>query len=258
MNTLFFLKKFFGLLLLPLPIIIGLLIIGLILLWATRRRITAQLILAVATILLLLTSYSIFPDAALRRLENLYPPLDEGALPGCGMQTVVVLGGGHYTCPGLSPLTRLSPDSLIRLMEGIRIYRQLPGARLLLSGGRISAPEGDAEAMAQAAVTLGVDPAEIVLENVSLDTKDEARIIKTMLGSQPFILVTSAYHMPRSMALFTAQGMRPLPAPVGHLARCEKAFALKMFFPCAEAIDKAETALHEILGLLSAGIMGQL
>lgn len=258
MDTLFLSKKFVGLLFLPLPIIIGLLIVGLILLWATRRRMTAYVMLAAATFLLVVTSYTVFPDAALHRLENLYPPLDDAALSGCGIQTIVVLGGGHFSCPGLSPLTQLSSDSLMRLMEGIRIYRQLPGARLLLSGGRISSSEGDAEMMAQAAVALGVDPSSIMLENASLDTKDEARIIKNMLGSQPFILVTSAYHMPRSMALFTAQGMRPLPAPVGHLARCEKVLALKMLFPRAEGIDKSEIVLHEILGLISAAIMGQL
>jgi uncharacterized SAM-binding protein YcdF (DUF218 family) len=132
------------------------------------------------------------------------------------------------------------------------------GTRLLLSGGKIFAPDSDAELMARLAVELGVDPADVVLENDSRNTKDEAKLIKDMVGQDRFILVTLAYHMPRSMAFFNAQGMQPISERVGHLALAGMHFKLKEFFPSSDRIYASELVPHEILGMLSASIMGQL
>ncbi|MEE9555831.1 MAG: ElyC/SanA/YdcF family protein, partial [Candidatus Adiutricales bacterium] len=90
-------------------------------------------------------------------------------------------------------------------------------------------------------------------------TKDQARIIKKIVGSERVILVTSASHMPRSMALFEKQGMRPIPAPTNFLAvkRSEKR-KLKDFLPTAGAAFKTERAFHEYLGLAWAKIRGQI
>jgi uncharacterized SAM-binding protein YcdF (DUF218 family) len=169
------------------------------------------------------------------------------AAESSNVQWIVVLGG--------------DPDeTVIRLVEGIHIYRNLSGAKLLVSGGNVfsSASESTCAKMARIAVNLGVKPSDIVQENASRDTKDEARIIKSMIGEKHFILVTSAYHMPRSMVLFMAQGMRPIPSPTGYLIQPESHLSPEWFFPRANRIYTAELVVHEVLGIISAGIMGQL
>jgi uncharacterized SAM-binding protein YcdF (DUF218 family) len=113
--------------------------------------------------------------------------------------------------------------------------------------------------MARIATGLGVNPDDIVQENTSRDTKDEARIVRSMIHETPFVLVTSAYHMPRSMALFKAQGMHPIPAPTGHhILSDERHLSPYWFFPSTYNIMEAEIVLHEVLGIISAGIMAQL
>ena len=60
---------------------------------------------------------------------------------------------------------------------------------------------------------LGVDKADMVLEVESRDTKDHPLYVQHLVKKDPFILVTSAFHMPRAMKLFAKQGLAPIPAP---------------------------------------------
>jgi len=242
----------------PMSIITILMLAGLILLWWSRKQRTAKVMVSVAMLLLILVSYGVLSQTALRSLENLYTPLDMEALRHSNVRTIVVLGGGHLPCVTASPVSRLTPDTLVRLSEGICIKKQLPDARLILSGGNYNGPDSDAALMRKAAIAFGVDPASIVEEDTSLDTKDEAHLIKEMLDDERFILVTSAYHMPRAMALFTGQGMQPIAAPVGYMAQCPSNVTLYTFFPSADHLREAEIVMHEVLGIISAAIMGQL
>jgi len=231
----------------PMSILLVLFFFGIITLWSTKRQRAAKIILTLTCLLLVFLSYGFVSYWPLEKLESLYPPLDVKMTGLNKINWVVVLAGDDQ-------------ETAVRLAEGIRIYRSLPGARLLVSGGKVNptAPAPASEEMARMAVELGVNPADIVQESISRDTKDEAKIIKSMLGEKQFILVTSAYHMPRSMALFMAQGMRPNPAPTGFLIKEANHLSPVRFFPSAESIHDAELVVHEILGILSARIMGQL
>ena len=73
--------------------------------------------------------------------------------------------------------------------------------------------------MAAVAREMGIPERDIILETKSRDTKDEAMFIKPIVGNEPFVLVTTASHIPRSMALFKKLGMDPIPSPVGHRVR---------------------------------------
>jgi len=243
----FLLKKIIGFVLMPMSILLVLFFFGIITLWSTKRQRAAKIILTLTCLLLVFLSYGFVSYWPLEKLESLYPPLDVKMTGLNKINWVVVLAGDDQ-------------ETAVRLAEGIRIYRSLPGARLLVSGGKVNptAPAPASEEMARMAVELGVNPADIVQESISRDTKDEAKIIKSMLGEKQFILVTSAYHMPRSMALFMAQGMRPNPAPTGFLIKEANHLSPVRFFPSAESIHDAELVVHEILGILSARIMGQL
>ncbi|OGT68268.1 MAG: hypothetical protein A3J38_02800 [Gammaproteobacteria bacterium RIFCSPHIGHO2_12_FULL_45_9] len=145
---------------------------------------------------------------------------------------------------------RVSSASEARLLEGIRLYHLIPHARLILSGGRVFGQAADATTMNNVAVMLGIKPRDIEMEPGSQNTEEEARFLKTRLQNTPFILVTSAYHMKRSLYLFQSQGLHPIPAPTQFCTESFKRWT--RIFPAASNLSTAGTALHEYLGLLHA------
>ena len=169
----------------------------------------------------------------------------------------MVLGGGSKDNPSLTPEDRLSEASLKRLLEGIRLCRHLPEARLILSGGDYSGEKPVAQIMREAALPFGLPSSRMILEESSWDTHDEARFLKNLLGSDPFYLVTSANHMPRSMALFKKAGTHPMAAPTDFQALGET-FKPTVLFPQAAALVKTEQAFYEYLGLAWGWIRGLL
>jgi uncharacterized SAM-binding protein YcdF (DUF218 family) len=107
---------------------------------------------------------------------------------------------------------------------------------------------------------LGVDRQNLILETLSKDTEDEARFIHKIVGKDPFVLVTSASHMPRSMALFKKLGMQPIAAPTDYGLRegQEEALNPGMFFPNVGELVNTETAVYEYLGLAWAKLRGKI
>ena len=152
----------------------------------------------------------------------------------------------------------LSSSSLIRLVVGIRLHRELPDTKLILSGWGAFGPMPEAVAMSQVAQALGVMPQEIIIEEDSPDTEAQARIIKSIVRQDRFILLTSAIHLPRALALFRKQGMEPVPCPVGHLVRESQApsWSFEAFFPSLHALSMSNAALHEYLGMGWARLKG--
>jgi uncharacterized SAM-binding protein YcdF (DUF218 family) len=114
--------------------------------------------------------------------------------------------------------------------------------------------------MADVALAFGVDQQNLILESVSKDTEEEARLIQKMVGNNLFVLVTSASHMPRSMALFKKLGMQPIPAPTdyGVKERQGQEVIPYAFFPGVDELQKAETAVYEYLGLAWAKLRGRI
>lgn len=249
----FLFKKLFAPLLFPMPLTLALLFLGLLLLWWRRRERLARILLTVGVLLLYLLSCRGVADRIILPLERAYPPRP----PVTDVAHVVVLGGGHVCNADLPTSSQINAATLVRLVEGIRRQRQIPGAQLVLSGGRGMGPLSNAEIMATVARDLGVDPTTMILETESRDTKDEARLLRPILGTAPFLLVTSASHLPRAMRLFEAQGMQPLPVPTRHLARGRLGFSWGKFWPEATQLRKSERAIYEYLGLAWARLRGQ-
>ena len=88
--------------------------------------------------------------------------------------------------------------------------------------------------MAEVAKALGVKQEDLILESESNDTINEARLIKSIVGNDTFILVTSASHMPRSMGMFKKLGMQPIPAPTGYSIVRSQSISPGDFFPSSE------------------------
>jgi len=251
-DTLFLLKKIVSHLFQPLSIVLVLLVSGLMLLWVTRKKNLGKIFLTLGTILLLLASYGFLADRLAASLENRYLPLlkVEDIQKAKDIKWIVVLGGGNLPDPRLPLSSQLNPDALTRLLEGVRLHRQLPGSRLILSGGSVfqDAPEG--ETLAKMALLMGVSDNDVVRENKSLNTADQAKLISSIVGRNRFILVTSAIHMPRSMALFRKFGMNPIPAPTNYMVVKQSRFHPRAFFPGSDSLRKTEAAIHEYLGLI--------
>jgi uncharacterized SAM-binding protein YcdF (DUF218 family) len=254
---LFLLKKIIGPLFFPLPLCLAILLIGLFLLWLTRKQKAGKIVVSIGAILLAIFSFGLISDALLRPLENKYPSqLEIDSISD--VKWVVVLGGGHRSDPKVPVTSQISGASLARLVEGIRLQRKLPQSKLILSGGGAFDPVPNANIMADVALAIGVDKEILILEQSSKDTKDQAVLIKAIVGKDRFALVTSASHMPRSIALFRKQGMNPIPVPTDHRVKESQGFSPRIFFPNASDIGKAERAFYEYLGIIWAKLRGQI
>ena len=112
--------------------------------------------------------------------------------------------------------------------------------------------------MAGVAEIMGIGYNKLVLEELSKDTKDQARLIYEIVGDERFILVTSASHMPRSMALFQKSGMKPIAAPTDYWVKERQGISPGVFFPNASSLRKMERVVYEYLGLGWARFLGQI
>ncbi len=208
-----------------------------------HRRVAVALLGAVAAIIYLAAEPPV-AEVLLRSLEQQYPPLPEGqTLPAVAY--VVVLGSDYQPRNGASITGALDDDGLARIVEGILLLRRLPGAHLLVSGGAPVPHVPSAIGYERLARELGVDGTALTLLSEPLDTAAEARTVASTIGNAPFLLVTSAYHMPRAMRLMLRAGARPVPVPVGQRAGKWSGNMI----PAAAALGSTERALHEYLGL---------
>jgi uncharacterized SAM-binding protein YcdF (DUF218 family) len=257
----FMFKKILALPLKPVSLCLEILILGLFFLWVTRRQRLGKFLVTLGTGLLFLLSSSFFSPKLLAPLEYRYPALlhpETISWEGDGTSTrwIVVLGGGHVSDPALPVNSQISAAELTRMVEGVRLYKAIPQSKLLLSGGVVFDPVPEAKLMAQIAISLGVKPQDIVLEPNARDTEGEAAAIAGMINGKKLILVTSAAHMPRSMALFAKHGMEPIPAPTDYLFKKGQGLGPNPFFPNAGHVSQVETAVHEYLGLAWAWLRG--
>jgi uncharacterized SAM-binding protein YcdF (DUF218 family) len=258
----FLVKKIVALFFYPVGLCLGILTLGLFCLWATRRQRLGKVLVTLGTVLLLLFSISLISSRLLVPLEQRYPALlhpetvSWGPKDSTSPKWIVVLGGGHQSDPLLPANSQISPPALGRVVEGVRLHKAVPGSKLLLSGGAVFDPVPEAEIMAQIAALLGVKSQDIVLENDSRDTAEEAEIIAKMIGREKFFLVTSAAHMPRSMALFRRRGLQPIPAPADFQVKNTRSFDPGRFSPSVWSLVQTQIAVHEYLGLVWAWLLG--
>jgi uncharacterized SAM-binding protein YcdF (DUF218 family) len=256
----FLLKKIVAEFLNPVTLCLEILILGLFCLWITQKQRLGKLAVTVGTVLLCLFSLSAISGLILSPLEGRYPALfdpETRAWHNDGGPTwIVVLGGGIVSDPRLPVTSQASDATLNRVVEGVRLYKDLPRSKLLLSGGRVFDQVPEADVMARIAIILGVSPRDITLERDSRDTEQQAVRIGKLLGGEKFILVTSAAHLPRSVALFKKQGLKPIPAPADYQVKAAQGPDPIRWFPAPAPLRQTATAGHEYLGLAWAWLRG--
>ena len=131
-------------------------------------------------------------------------------------------------------------------------------AKLLLSADSSVGPNRSAADLTRLATTLGVDRRSVATMEGAKDTEEELDLVQRIVGEDRFILVTSASHMPRAVALFRARGLDPIPVPTGHAAGRKRWTTPDDFLPDIDGLAASSTAFYEYLGLAWAKVRGRI
>ncbi len=252
-HYLFLLKKFLGNLLMPMPITLLLLLWALLLLLRRKTRWLGIIVVLLATALLFVGSYAPLSNQCISKLEAKTPSYQQNSVP---IDYVAVLGSWHQSVNNQPITSELSPTAIVRLAEGIRIYRLNPGSKLIFTGfnGLNKDPVSYPEKVQELALALGVPAEDTLVFNGPRDTREEARLIADNFPTASLVLVTTAVHMPRALLLFHQVGLDPIPAPTEHLS---KPFKSWLTFPSGATLAHSEYSVHERVGLLWAKLVKQ-
>ena len=239
---------------------------------APRSRTWGWRLLAAGLVILYLASNTLLTGLLIRSLERQVLPPDP--LPRA--DGVIVLGGGitSRVWPRSGPEVNEAGD---RLLHGANIVREGLADWMVCSGGSgeiALAVQTEAEAMQEMLAWLGVKPEQIILDLRSRTTYENAVESLPLVrdrGAKSVLLVTSAAHMPRSLAVFRGQarrlGMEDLeiiPAPCDFLEidpekRPPWYFRLAQgLVPSAESLDRSTRMMHEYYGLVAYRLRGWL
>ncbi len=234
-----------------------LLLMGTLALFAFGKRRWGLYALGVWTFLLLLYANPFLAGALVDRLQNQYEAISQERimelqrLAGDKSIHVIVLGAGHTPDPRLHPSQMLTPNVSMRLVEGIRVHRQIPGSRLVTSASAVHGTYSQAEALRDAAIALGVEPEAIHIQTDPENTCQEARAYVRDHGpGARVVIATSALHMRRAMMIFEQQGALPVAAPTAYVRKRnpDRAFEPDEWLPSLGHIDDLEAAIKEFVG----------
>lgn len=178
----------------------------------------------------------------LSSLEYEYPVYEPSDYNRKTISTIVVLTGTAEAKPNTPLSSHLNKSSAYRALEARRIYLLHPDSKILISGLG-STPD----ILKSVMLSMDIPESNITVENKSATTYESANNLGQFLNDKTFILVTSAGHMPRSMATFESQGMKPVPAPTEFMTK-KNIFAAQ-YLPIPRHIIYSELAIHEYLGI---------
>ncbi len=206
----------------PSNLLLSLILLGLLLALVPRfrkRGIGLSLIVTLATLalgLLPIATYILVP------LEERFPVFRDDGRPVDG---IILLGGAVEASDSAARGALVANESAERVLDTIQLAHRYPGARLLISGGGGTVfGDGAAEApiIADFLKSLGIDPARILVEDRSRTTHENAAFSRGLLeprSGERWLLVTSAWHMPRAVGVFTQAGFPVTPYPVDFRTR---------------------------------------
>lgn len=258
----FWLKKLVSFFLMPVPLCLALLALGLIASGSTRgARLGRRLVLAGAALLFLFSNRFV-SARLLRPLEDQYPAVAEIA-PGASApdsiaacRFVAVLGSGNSDMPGISATGRLSASGLARIVEAVRLLRVIPDAQLIVSGPGSAGRPSHATVLAAAAESLGIKAARITLLETAHDTEDESFAVARLADGARTALVTSAWHMPRAAHLFRKAGVNFVACPADFISSGDIRLSSTGFGWDSESLERSTLAVHEWIGLLWLRLRG--
>jgi len=256
----FFLSKTLGIMLLPTNFLIGLGLAGAILL-STRRARLGRGLLVVSAVGLAIAGFSPFGKLLLYPLEQRFPPWDASRGSPDG---IVVLGGAID--PDLSAARGVTVflRAVDRIVATAVLARQYPNARIVYSGGNANLVGDRAAKEADYALAafenLGIAKPRLTIERQSRNTQENAEFAKALADpkdGERWLLVTSAFHMPRAIGLFRKAGFVVEPYPVDW--RVGDTGGLPTFSPLSlEGLERTDVAVREWIGLAAYWAAGKI
>jgi len=207
--------------------------------------------LGLITLFLYLLSIQPVSDILLKPLEDAYPPLSQ-EVDVDWPQAIVVLGGG--TIQG-SPEAGAGQDVLTADAMKRAVYaftlRDIFPVPFIFSGGKVFEYDQEPEAVAASRLfeSLGLPAERFISEPNSRNTWENARET-AKLGIEQAIIVTSAYHIKRSVYCFENNGISVIPAPTDYKCARGRRYGFLSFLPSNGALNNSSLALHEYIGLL--------
>jgi uncharacterized SAM-binding protein YcdF (DUF218 family) len=231
-----------------------LLLIGLGLLLAARKKATGLMLVFVATALLwLLSCHAVAAWLALNLLPQ-HPPLQVATLKASPVQAIVVLGGGVYPQAPEYGEPQALDAAAARLRYGVWLARQT-GLPVAFAGGMgWGAPDTQALSEGEVARRAALQDYGLTLrwiDDKSRDTAENAQFLKPLMQKdkvQRIALVTHAWHMPRSVRAFERAGFTVLAAPTRFIL--PGSGGLQEWLPSNEGLGNTRLAVREWLGLL--------
>lgn len=253
----FILSKTVAVLLLPSNILIAIGIAGVVFVCTPWRRL-GQGLMVISLVLLAFAAFLPVGAVLEHVLESRFPPWDPSRGPPDG---IIILGGAIN--PALSRAygaTQLNENGE-RITAIAKLARQYPNARIVYSGGdgSLFADAGrEADYLYPLLDTFGVPRQRVLLEDRSRDTYENATFTKQLVKPKPgerWLLVTSAWHMPRAVGCFRRIGFPVEAYPVDWHTRPRLQLSLSRKF--GGGLAGLDTAVHEWLGLLVYRIAGR-
>jgi len=258
-SALFFvLSKTLGILLLPTDFLIFVGIAGAILLGTRFARLGRRL-MVVSLLLFAICGFSPLGSWLLFPLESRFPAWDaaRGAPDG-----IVVLGGSIDADVSAARGVAVVRGAADRIVAAAALARQYPDARIVFTGGSSNLIENDpreADYAAEIFERLGVRRERLTIERRSRNTEENAEFTKAIAApknGERWLLVTSAYHMPRSVGLFRKAGFAVEPYPVDWRVG-SRADLLRLSAVAIEGLQRTGLAVHEWIGLLAYRLTGK-
>jgi uncharacterized SAM-binding protein YcdF (DUF218 family) len=260
-----FLSKLIPLFFYPIGAACLLLTIALGLWWINSKWTPAAV--GAALIILFISGNTWFSNCLAQSLEWQNIPKTE--LPTA--DAIVILGGATRSQTYPRPDVDFT-DAGDRVWYGATLYREGKAPKIIVSGGRITwkgAGKPEADDMTKLLVTLGVPQLDIIPEGNSFNTRDNAVNVQQILRSQNFktiLLVTSAMHMPRSMAIFKHLGINAIAAPTDYRVsqseldepNLQTEAAILSFLPNEESFSMTTQSIREYIGILVYKLRGWL
>ena len=255
----FYLSKIFWIFVQPINLIGILALCGILLAFFQYRRL-GILFSASAFLVLAVGAWTSVGALLLHPLEDHFsrPDLRPENVAG-----IIVLGGGFEGAVNLARGGYELNASGDRFVETAILARQYPQARIVVTGGTgtmMLEGEGDADTAPRLLMALGVEQERLVLENHSRNTYENALFTRQMVEPKPnetWLLVTSAFHMPRSVGLFRKAGFDVTPWPADY-----RTAGTETLGPAqdnvADSLQNLSIGLREWIGLIAYRITGRL
>jgi uncharacterized SAM-binding protein YcdF (DUF218 family) len=252
-------SKTLGIMLLPINFLIEFGVLGALLLMTRWAKFGRRLLVA-SVLLLALCGFTPLGSLLMYPLESRFPPWDasRGAPDG-----IVVLGGGIDPDPTAAHGEAAFSSSAGRVISAAQLAHRFPNARILYSGGSANFLNDSSAREADYAVKvfegLGIPKERLIIERESRNTFENAEFSKKLADPKPgerWLLLTSAFHMPRSIGIFRKVGFAVEACPVDWRLAGRKDLT---HFPAQseEGLQHANLAVREWLGLIAYRLTGR-